>query len=128
MPRPRHCRKVACLPQATFYKPRGIPLALLKNVTLTVDELEAIRLADFQGLYQERAAEEMNISRQTFGRIIESAHTKIADALVNGKALSIQGGSIRFDSTVADVADLTASPHRLRRRGGPSRHGCGPQR
>jgi len=119
---------VACLPQATFYKPRGIPLALLKNVTLTVDELEAIRLADFQGLYQERAAEKMNISRQTFGRIIESAHTKIADALVNGKALSIQGGSIRFDSTVADVADLTASPHRLRRRGGPSRHGCGPQR
>ena len=56
-----------------------------------MDELEAIRLADLGGLYQEQAAEKMNISRQTFGRIIESAHKKVADALINGKALEIEG-------------------------------------
>ena len=92
MPRPRHCRRVAHLPQVTFYKPQGVPLSILQHIALTVDELEAIRLADLQGLYQEQAAEQMNISRQTFGRIIESAHKKIADALVNGKALKIEGG------------------------------------
>ncbi len=100
MPRPRQCRRVAHLPQVTFYKPRGVPLSILQHVNLTFDELEAIRLADFEGLYQEQAAEKMNISRQTFGRIIESAHKKIADALVNGKALSIEGGPIELDTSV----------------------------
>jgi 7,8-dihydropterin-6-yl-methyl-4-(beta-D-ribofuranosyl)aminobenzene 5'-phosphate synthase len=94
MPRPRHCRRIGCLPQVNFYKPRGVPLSVLQHINLTVDELEAIRLADPQGLYQEQAAQKMNVSRQTFGRIIESAHRKIADALVNGKALSIEGGSV----------------------------------
>jgi len=111
MPRPRHCRRVGCLPQATFYKPRGIPLSILQHVNLTVDELEAIRLADLQGLYQEQSAEKMNISRQTFGRILESAHKKIADALVNGKALSIQGGPIEL----AVPPEIGEPPHRFRR-------------
>jgi predicted DNA-binding protein (UPF0251 family) len=89
----------------------------LQQVTLTVDEFEAIRLADLQGLYQEQAAEKMNVSRQTFGRIIESAHKKIADALVNGKALSIQGGSIK----VAVPPELVPPPpHRFRH--GRQRH------
>jgi predicted DNA-binding protein (UPF0251 family) len=57
------------------------------EVLLSLDEYEAIRLADGEGLYQEQAALMMNISRQTFGRIIESAHRKVADVLVNGKAL-----------------------------------------
>lgn len=87
---------MAYLPQATYYKPSGIPMALLQQTTLTVDELEAIRLADLQGLYQEQAAEKMNVSRQTFGRILESAHKKIADALANGKALLIQGGTFKL--------------------------------
>jgi predicted DNA-binding protein (UPF0251 family) len=73
MPRPRNFRRVGCMPQANYFKPRGIPLSVLQHITLTVDELEAIRLTDLQGLYQEQAAEKMNISRQTFGRIIESA-------------------------------------------------------
>ena len=121
MPRPRHCRRVAYLPQATFYKPRGIPLSVLQHITLTVDELEAIRLADLEGLYQEQAAEKMNVSRQTFGRIIESAHKKIADALVNGKALSIEGGIVELDTTT-----LPGPPHRFRHgHGGPGRHGRG---
>ena len=94
MVRPRQCRRVGQLPQATYYKPRGVPLRALEQVGLTVDELEAIRLADLEGLYQEAAAEQMNVSRQTFGRILEAAHKKVADALVNGKALSIEGGSV----------------------------------
>jgi predicted DNA-binding protein (UPF0251 family) len=65
---------------------------MLEEVILTVDEFEAIRLADLEGLYQEKAAESMKVSRQTFGRIIESAHKKVADALVRGKALKIEGG------------------------------------
>lgn len=96
MPRPRHCRRVGQLPQANYYKPRGIPLSVLEEVTLTVDEFEAIRLTDLEGLYQADAAEKMNISRQTLGRILESAHKKIADALVHGKALLIKGGPIEI--------------------------------
>jgi len=65
---------------------------MLEEVNLTLDELEAIRLADFDDLYQEDAAKKMNISRQTFGNIINSAHKKIADVLLNAKALKIEGG------------------------------------
>jgi uncharacterized protein len=101
MPRPRQCRRVARLPNATYYKPRGVPLRTLEQVALTVDELEAIRLADLEGLYQEEAAQRMNVSRQTFGRIITEAHKKIADALVYGKALSIDGGPIEVTPTEA---------------------------
>jgi len=86
MPRPKKCRCVKCEPNAYYFKPRGIPLRLPEEVTLHLDELEAIRLADLGGLYQEQAAEKMNVSRQTFGRIIESAHKNVAEALVNGKA------------------------------------------
>jgi predicted DNA-binding protein (UPF0251 family) len=55
-----------------------------------MDELETIRLADFEGLYHEQAAEQMNISRATFGRILDSARRKVADAIINGKALNIK--------------------------------------
>lgn len=124
MPRPRHCRRVAHLPQATFYKPRGIPLSVLQHIILTVDELEAIRLSNLQGLYQEQAAEQMNVSRQTFGRILESAHKKIADALVNGKALSIEGGVVELDTTA-----IPEPPHRFRHgHGGLGHQGRGPRR
>jgi predicted DNA-binding protein (UPF0251 family) len=128
VPRPRHCRRVACLPQSTYYKPRGVPLSVLQHVTLTVDELEAIRLADLQGLYQEQAAEKMKISRQTFGRILESAHKKIADALVNAKALAIEGGSFEVDA----AGTIGEPPHRFRggfggRGGGRRGHGRGQQ-
>ncbi len=68
----------------------------LEEVVLNLDEFEAIRLADHEQLYQEEAASQMNISRQTFGRIIESAHKKIADVLVSGKALKIEGGEVNL--------------------------------
>jgi predicted DNA-binding protein (UPF0251 family) len=72
------------------FKPQGIPIAQLENVLLNLDELETIRLADFEGLYHERTAGQMNISRATFGRILESARRKIADAILNGKAIKIE--------------------------------------
>ena len=92
MVRPRKPRRVCFLPGATYFRPRNIPVRLLEEVRLTLDELEALRLKDLQGLEQEEAAKEMGISRQTFQRIIEEAHRKVAETLVMGKALSIGGG------------------------------------
>ena len=94
MPRPCRCRRIRCRPDTNYFKPRGIPLDALEEVNLTLDELEAIRLADLGELYQEDAAKKMNVSRQTFGNIINSAHKKIADALLNAKALKIEGGIV----------------------------------
>jgi predicted DNA-binding protein (UPF0251 family) len=68
---------------------------MLEEVNLTLDELEAVRLADLEGLYQEDAANKMDVSRQTFGNIINSAHKKIADVLLNAKALKIEGGVVK---------------------------------
>jgi len=87
------------MPQSNYYKPRGIPLSILEEVVLTIDEFEAIRLADLRGLYQEQAALKMRVSRPTFSRIIESAHKKISEALIEGKALKIEGGEIQMAST-----------------------------
>lgn len=98
MTRPKCCRKIACIPDINYYKPKGIPSSLLEEVVLTLDEFEAIKLADFEGLYQEQAAVKMDISRQTFGRIIDSAHRKIADVLIHGKALKIEGGEVRVQN------------------------------
>jgi uncharacterized protein len=92
MPRPKRCRFIGCKPCSNYFKPRGIPLFELEEINITLDEFEAIRLADLEGLYQEKAAKKMNISRPTFTRLIESAHKKIADAIVKGKALKIDGG------------------------------------
>jgi len=99
MARPRQCRRVGSMPESSYFKPRGIPLSALEEVVLTMDEFEALRLADLEGLYQEQAAEKMNVSRQTFGRIIESAHRKVAGALVKGNALKIEGGEFEMAST-----------------------------
>ena len=96
MPRPKRCRRIGAAPGSTYFKPRGIPLSELDEVVLGVDEFEAIRLADLEGLYQELAAEKMSVSRQTFGRIIAAAHQKVAEALVRGKALKIEGGSVEL--------------------------------
>lgn len=96
MPRPFRCRRVRCKPDSNYFKPKGIPIDSLEEVNLTIDELEAIRLADLEEMYQEAAAKKMNVSRQTFGNIIASAHKKIADTLVNSKALKIEGGAIKM--------------------------------
>jgi len=96
MTRPKYCRKIDCAPGVTYFKPKGIPASLLEEVRLTLDEFEAVRLADLDGLYQDQAAARMNISRQTFGRTIDSAHRKIADVLIHGKALRIEGGPVEI--------------------------------
>jgi predicted DNA-binding protein (UPF0251 family) len=77
----------------TYFKPAGIPLRSLEEVRLSVEEAEAIRLRDLEGLEQEEGAEKMNISRPTFQRVLSSARQKIADALLNGKAIKIEGGN-----------------------------------
>lgn len=96
MPRPPKWRIVEFLPDVTYFKPAGVPLRQLEEVILTVEELEAIRLKDLEGLEQEECAERMGISRPTFFRIINSARSKIADALVKGKAIRIEGGKYQF--------------------------------
>ena len=90
MPRPKKNRCVSCKPDVTYFKPRGIPLIALEELSITMDELEAIRLADYDRLYHQEAARKMEISRQTFGRILNEAHKKVAESLLKGKALRIE--------------------------------------
>lgn len=97
MTRPEKRRRVCIEPSALFFKPRGLPLNKLERILLSFDELEAIRLCYHQDLYQDDAAQQMDISRQTLGRILSSANKKIADFLINGKALKIDGGNVKFD-------------------------------
>ena len=96
MSRPPKCRRVSFLPQATYFKPAGIPLRVLDEVQLSVEEAEAMRLKDLEGLEQEEGAEKMNISRPTFQRVLALGRQKIADALLNGKAIRIEGGSFEM--------------------------------
>ena len=97
MSRPQCCRRVAGRPTASVFHPAGIPVRELDEIVLTLDEFEAIRLADLEGLYQEQAAERMSVSRPTFGRILAAAHRKVAEALSHGKTLKIEGGTIRME-------------------------------
>ncbi|MFC1912013.1 DUF134 domain-containing protein [Chloroflexota bacterium] len=99
MSRPPKYRRVAFLPNVTYFKPAGIPLRALEEVQLSVEEAEAIRLKDLEGLEQEEGAERMNISRPTFQRVLASARQKMADALLNGKAIRIEGGSFEMASS-----------------------------
>jgi predicted DNA-binding protein (UPF0251 family) len=96
VPRPKRCRRISSLPDFALFKPAGVPGRTLQEVELTVDEYEALRLADYEGLYQEKAAKRMGVSRQTFGRIVESARKKVAKALVEGTALRIEGGVVEM--------------------------------
>lgn len=93
MPNIIKCRRVSFLPGITYFKPAGIPLRALEEVCLSVEEAEAIRLKDIEDLDQEQSAAEMNISRTTYQRVLESARKKVADALLNGKAIRIEGGN-----------------------------------
>ena len=90
MVRPKLCRRLHFRPKANYFKPRGVPVCELAEVVLTKEEMEAIKLKDSDGLDQIEAAEKMNTSQSTFQRILFSARTKIADAIVQGKALKIE--------------------------------------
>jgi predicted DNA-binding protein (UPF0251 family) len=92
MARPPKWRCIRSIPDVTHFKPAGIPARLLEEACLSLEEAEAIRLKDLEGWDQEQCAESMKISRTTFHRIIGSARRKVADALLNGKAIRIEGG------------------------------------
>ena len=96
MVRPRKDRYVAFNPEVSYFKPRGIPMFELEEIQLTVDEREAIRLADLLGMSHEDAGRQMGVSRATFGRITQQARRKVADALINGKAINVEGGNFRI--------------------------------
>ena len=96
MPRPRKCRMVDAKPGVWLFKPQGIPARLLDEVYLPIEGYEALRLADLEGLRQDEAAAKMKVSRQTFGRILSDARRAVADALIHGLALRIEGGDYRM--------------------------------
>jgi len=89
-------RCVVSIPEVTYFKPAGIPYRTLEEVRLSVEEAEAIRLKDLEGLEQEECAQRMNISRPTFHRVLVAARGKLADALLNGKAIRIEGGNFEM--------------------------------
>jgi predicted DNA-binding protein (UPF0251 family) len=114
MPRPRLCRIVGLPPNVTYFKPAGIRIVDLEETILAVDEFEAVRLKDLLGLEQEECAKKMNISQPTFHRLVISARKKIADAIVNGKAIRIEGGNFKM------LKPKTARPGRRKGCGGSS--------
>lgn len=110
MPRPIRKRCINYWPKTNYFKPRGIPMTNLEEVKLSGDELEAIRLKDLLGLEQIQVAKKMNISRPTIVRILQSARKKIADSLVNSKAINIfQGHNIIFKKNFKYKKDVVES-------------------
>lgn len=96
MVRPQKKRYVAFNPEVSYFKPRGIPMFDLEEVQLTVDERESIRLADLMDFSHEEAGQRMGVSRATFGRIVQRARKIVADALINGKAIRVEGGRYKI--------------------------------
>ena len=118
MPRPRRFRRVRFWPAVTYFKPAGVRLAELEETVLTVDEFEALRLKDLEGLEQEKAAKKMDVSQPTFNRILASARKKSADAIVHGKAIRVEGGVYRMAQPIQPVPGRGAG--RGRGFGGPA--------
>lgn len=96
MPRPRKCRKVCCLPKSSLFGPVNKVNIENETVIMTVDEYEAIRLMDLEGMTQEECAQQMNVARTTIQRIYNEARLKIAKSLVNGDLLKIEGGDFKL--------------------------------
>ncbi len=94
--RPRKKRAVLKQPKYDLFKPAGVRASELEQIVLLTEEYEAIRLADYENMKQEDAAELMEISRPTFSRLVESARKKISIMLIEGKSLSIEGGNFNF--------------------------------
>jgi predicted DNA-binding protein (UPF0251 family) len=94
LPRPKKLRFVSGYPTLTAFVPQGVSVS--GEVFLSVEELEAIRLSDFEGLDQATAANMMAVSRQTYGRVLANARSIVAEALITGKALKVEGGAYEF--------------------------------
>ncbi|MCX6346829.1 MAG: DUF134 domain-containing protein [Actinobacteria bacterium] len=102
MSRPKKKRCIYNDPGLRYFKPRGIPLTELDIIHLGLDEYEAIRLSDLLGMSQIKAAENMNISRGTYQRILKSAHGKIAEALAKNSAIELKGGNVEIKTPKSD--------------------------
>jgi len=96
MVRPVKCRRVNFTPGVSHFAPVGIPVSELEETVLTLEEIEALRLKDIEGMEQEEGAASMNVSRPTFQRVLTSARQKITDAIINGKAIKIEGGNFEI--------------------------------
>ncbi|WCE30313.1 DUF134 domain-containing protein [Vibrio sp. SCSIO 43137] len=90
MARPKKCRRICGRPAHSCFKPNGVPMNKLEKVELLSEEFEALRLADYQNLSQQQAADQMGVSRQTFGNIVSKARYKLAKSLVEGNALVLE--------------------------------------
>lgn len=108
MRRARKCRSVKYPPQRLTYKPAGVPGNMLQEIELTVDEYEAIRLADYEELEHAAAALQMGISRPTFTRLVKRARHKIGIFLVECRKLEINGGNFHFSSDIANCENCGA--------------------
>ncbi len=95
MPRPHKQRSISVEPPYELFKPAGVPNRELESVTISMDELEAMALAHLEGFYQVAIAKRMGVSRQTAARILESAHRKVTEALVRGRAMHLEGGPVQ---------------------------------
>ncbi|MEJ5328850.1 MAG: DUF134 domain-containing protein [Desulfobaccales bacterium] len=113
MSRPRKCRWVEREPGVTYFKPQGVPLKNLEQVIITVDELEALRLSDLLNHSHEATAQQMKVSRPTVTRMLARAHRAIADALVNGKAIRIEGGDYILETCHTCCPTCGKPLHRL---------------
>ena len=94
MARPTSARQIVHGLEERVFKPLAVPMSQLESIDLTLDGLEAMRLADIEGLYHEEAAARMGISRATFARVLAGARAAVAEALVSGKAIHVGGGAI----------------------------------
>jgi predicted DNA-binding protein (UPF0251 family) len=122
--RPQKDRIVGFNPDVSYFKPRGIPMLDLEEVRLTVDELEALRLSDLLDLSHEEGGRRMGVSRATFGRILQKARHTVADALISGKAINIEGGNYKL-TTVERIFECRACGHRWTAAPGTGRpEGC----
>ena len=110
MPRPCKCRTVCGLPDASYFKPIGIPLRQLEESVLSVEGYEALRLADREGLNMDEAAQRMGVSRHTFGRILKKARHAVAEALVFGRALRVEGGTYKLGGQDTPVETSEEQP------------------
>ena len=123
MSRPKCHRNIGLMPENNYFCPKGATVPPNDEVHLSLDEFEAVRLAYYEGMYHEQAAAMMGISRPTFGRIMESAHNKIADFLVNGKALRITGGETSYTENNLDPCESCIRAKAPCRRGSAEK-GC----
>jgi predicted DNA-binding protein (UPF0251 family) len=114
------CRRICFAPDIRLFKPAGVPTRYLEEVTLSMDELEALRLVDLDGRYQDGAAMSMGVSRPTLSRIVAEGRRKVAEALVQGKALRVEGGEVRVDTG----RESRPIAERCARRGSRSRRTC----